>query len=369
MVTDVDGVIEYVNAAACAKYGYSERELIGQTPRLFKSGLTPVEVYETLWNTILSGEVWRGELVNRKRDGGLVHEAVSVSPVRDPAGRIAHFVAVREDISSRIANERLRTELSNRLSKVERMEVLGAMAGGVAHDFNNILVAILGFSGLGKAVSEASGASPKIASYFDEIETAGLRARMLVKQLLEFSRGGSLTLAINDLASVARASSNLARTSLPDGVTLEVAVEDGLTPIMIDTTHLFRLLDNLLANARDAMDGPGILRLDIRRADVDEPLICDSCHDEFSGRFVLITVADEGRGIPEHVRARVFEPFFTTKELAEGTGMGLAVVHGVVHNYGGHVRAVARPERGTEFRVYLPQSMLREERRRKRRAA
>jgi PAS domain S-box-containing protein len=368
MVTDVSGVIEYVNAAACTKYGYAESELLGQTPRLFKSGLTPLKVYQELWDTILAGEVWRGELANRKRDGGLVYEAVSVSPVRDPGGRIAHFVAVREDISTRIANERLRGELSNRLSRVERMEVLGAMAGGVAHDFNNILVAILGFSSLGKGVAEASGALPKIASYFDEIETAGLRARMLVKQLLEFSRGGTLTLAVNDLASVARASSNLARTSLPEGVTLEVAVEDGLTPIMIDTTHLFRVLDNLLANARDAMEGPGSLSLDIRRVEIDRPVVCDSCHGEFAGNFVLIAVSDEGRGIPENARARIFEPFFTTKELAEGTGMGLAVVHGVVHNYGGHVQVSARPERGTEFRIYLPQSMLREERRRKRRS-
>ena len=232
---------------------------------------------------------------------------------------------------------------------------------------NNILVAILGFSSLGKAMSEASGPLPKIASYFDEIETAGLRARMLVKQLLEFSRGGSLTLAINDLASVARASSNLIRTSLPDGISMQVSVEDGLTPIMIDTTHLFRVLDNLLANARDAMDGPGTLRLEIRRQNVGDPLVCDSCHGEFSGDFVLISVADEGRGISEAARRRIFEPFFSTKELAEGTGMGLAVVHGVVHNYGGHVLVLAREGRGTEFRVYLPQSMLREERRRKKR--
>jgi len=354
IITDVNGVIEYANEMACSAYGFSREELIGETPRLFKSGKTPDQVYRSMWACILAGNIWRGELTNRKRDGGLIHELVSIAPVRDTAGRITHFAALRESLFERMENERLKADLANRLARVERMEVLGAMAGGVAHDFNNILVAILGFSGLGKVLLRAGGDLSKAAAYFEEIELAGQRAHQLVKQLLVFSRGGTTKSSPVVLADAAHDALSLVKSSFPDAVTLSLEVEEGLPPIEIDAAHLIRLFANPLLNARDAMDRPGRVVVVVRRFEVPEGTHCASCHADFSGKYLMISVADEGRGIPHLLQARIFEPFFTTKAVGEGSGMGLAVVHGVAHSYHGHVLVFARPGRGTELQIFLP---------------
>lgn len=354
LVTDVDGAIEYVNPAACEAYGYSAADLLGASPRVFASGLTPLETYQSLWSTILAGRVWRGELENRRRDGRLIHQAVSISPVRDRGGLITHFVAITEDVSARVEAERMKDDLKTRLSRVERMEVMGAMAGGVAHDFNNILVAILGFSGLGKTVLRAAGGPERVVSYFEEIEIAGERARALVQQLLVFSRGGSLKVDTIDLPDVAHEVVTLVASSFPACVTLSARMADDLPALEMDRSHLHRLLVNLCVNARDAMDGPGSVVISARPVHVEEAQICASCHAEFSGEFLRIAVVDQGHGIPEAIRNRIFEPFFTTKDVGSGSGMGLAVVHGVSHLYDGHLQIVAAPDGGTELVVLLP---------------
>lgn len=356
LITDVNGVIEYVNPAACATYGYAASELVGANPRRFSSGLTSQETYRAMWSTILGGQEWRGELENRRADGGLLHVATSISPVRDSAGPISHFVAIQEDVSARVAAERLQGELEARRARVDRMEVLGAMAGGVAHDFNNILVAILGFSGLGKMVLQAAGGPGRVVRYLEEIETAGGRARDLVQQLLVFSRRGPLTLATVAVADVVNDVLGLVVSTFPGTVTLSACLDDDLPLIDIDRSHLHRALVNLCLNARDAMDGPGSVVVSARHARIATVVVCASCHTEYAGDFLRISVTDEGHGIAETVRDRVFEPFFTTKEVGAGSGMGLAVVHGLVHLYGGHVQIASAPGQGTEVAILFPRS-------------
>ena len=357
LITDIDGVIEYVNPAACTAYGYAAPELLGANPRRFSSGLTPPQIYQSMWSTILAGGVWRGEIENRRRDGSLLHVALSISPVRDRAGRLAHFVAIQEDLSARVAAERLKDELKTRLGRVERMEVLGAMAGGVAHDFNNILVAILGFSGLGKTVLRAAGGPDRVVRYFEEIETAGERARDLVQQLLVFSRRGPLTLATVAVADVAGEVLGLVASSFPGSVTLSASLADDLPLLDIDRSHLRRVLTNLCLNARDAMDGPGSVVVAAQRFRVEAVEVCASCHTEFAGEFVRISVSDEGHGIAETIRDRIFEPFVTTREVGAGPGMGLAVAHGLIHLYGGHLQISTAPGHGTEIAILLPRSI------------
>ena len=360
LITDVQGVIEYVNDAAVSTFGYPKEEMIGQTPRLIRSGVTPGEVYHRQKSDMLAGRAWRGELVNRKRDGSMIHQLVSISPVRDAFDRVSNFVAIYEDLSDRVETERLRVDFEKRLSRVERMEVLGAMAGGVAHDFNNILVAVLGYSGLGKLAMSSLGGPPKIVSYFEEIEIAGQRARQLVQQLLAFSRGGTIKPSRVILADAAQEAVSLLRASFPDGIRIVSEIEADLPEIEIDPTQLFRLFANPMRNARDAMGDEGEIRLSIRRVSSADLLHCDSCHEEFSGDHLLISVADQGCGVPEHLRGRIFEPFYSTWHVADGAGMGLAVVHGVMHTNGGHVRVVARPEGGTELMMYLPAHLFSE---------
>jgi PAS domain S-box-containing protein len=357
LITDITGTIEYVNPAACAAYGYARPELLGASTRCFSSGLTPPETYRAMWATILAGGVWHGELENRRRDGSLLHVALSISPVRDYAGRIGNFVVIQDDLTTRVAAERLQDELRLRLGRVERMEVLGAMAGGVAHDFNNILVAILGFSGLGKVVLRAAGGPERVVRYFEEIETAGERARDLILQLLVFSRRGPLQVTTVAVPELIREVLGLVASSFPAAVTLSASLADELPQLEIDRSHLHRVLVNLCLNARDAMDGPGAVVISACQVRIETVVACASCHGEFSGEFFRLSVTDQGHGIAEAIRDRIFEPFFTTRDVGAGSGMGLAVVHGLVHLHGGHVQIAGATDRGTEMAILLPRSM------------
>ncbi|BAL25987.1 PAS domain-containing sensor histidine kinase [Azoarcus sp. KH32C] len=354
IVTDPSGRIEFVNSACCKAYGYSQEELLGASPSIFKSGETPREVYEALWRTILAGDVWRGELSNRARDGRLIREAVSVSPVRDELGEIRHFVALKEDITPLREEERRRHELFERVARLERMELVATLAGGIAHDFNNVLVAILGYSELADRMLKADGRLPRVAGYIDEIRIAGARARDLIQQLLNFSRSGVVQPRLTRLEDIGREAVGLLRATLPDTVALIPDIDPALPDMSFDPAHLHQIVMNLLMNARDAVNGKGTIRLSARRVSVGGAECCDSCRREFSGDYVAITVADDGVGISAEHRLHLFEPFFTTKEIGRGTGMGLAVVHSMAHLYDGHVKVVSTPGQGCAITVLMP---------------
>ncbi|WP_332672854.1 PAS domain S-box protein [Aromatoleum sp.] len=358
IITDRDGCIEYVNPACCAAYGYSEQELIGASPRLFKSGETPTEVYAALWSTILAGQSWRGELSNRSRDGRLIRETVSVSPVRDERGVVRHFVAVKEDITQLREDERRRHELFERVARLERVELVSTLTSGIAHDFNNILAAILGYSQLAETQIRADGRLPQVARHLEEIRTAGQRARELIQQLPGFRQTGSSSGRSTRLDGLAREVAGLLRATLPDTVALVTDIDPALPSLSVDPGHVHQLLMNLLVNARDAINGSGTVRLSARRESVTALAACDSCRCELAGDWVAISVSDDGPGIAPELRARLFEPFFTTKNIGQGTGIGLSVVHSVAHLYQGHVRVVSAPGAGCEIRVLLPASIL-----------
>jgi PAS domain S-box-containing protein len=357
VITDREGRIEYVNPACCKAYGYSEAELIGANPRLFKSGETPRAVYNALWDTIMAGRTWRGELSNRARDGRIIRETMSVSPVRDEIGELRHFVALKEDITQLREDERRRHELFERVARLERMEVIATLAGGVAHDFNNVLVAILGYSELAETLLREDGGLPRVTGFIEEIRIAGERARDLVQQLLSVSRGGAGRPRSTCLSDVTREVVGLLQATLPDTIALVSGVEAALPPLSVDPGHIHQLFMNLLINARDAIQGAGTIRLSARRTSV-RGARCESCRREFSGDYLALTVRDDGTGIDAPLRARIFEPFFTTKDLGRGTGMGLAVVHGLAHLYDGHLRLHSAPGEGAEMEVLLPAALL-----------
>lgn len=360
IITDGDGRIEYVNPACCKAYGYSEDELIGARPSIFKSGETTHEEYASLWRTILAGETWRGEMSNRGRDGRLIREAVSVSPVRDESGEVRHFVALKEDITQLREDERRRHELFERVARLERMELVATLAGGIAHDFNNVLAAILGYSQLAATQLKQDGGQPRVLKYIEEIRSAGQRARELIQQLLSFRRGGAVQPGSAELALIGREAVGLLRATLPDTLAVVADIDPDLPRLSVDPAHVHQIMMNLLINARDAIAGIGTIRLTARRVSFDGMQRCDSCGHEFRGDYVAITVTDVGVGIaPEH-REKLFEPFFTTKDVGQGTGMGLAVVHTMTHLYDGHVRVESEPGKGTAVQVVLPVRLLQE---------
>jgi len=344
MITDVHGIIEYVNPAFEILTGYHRDEMCGKTPRILKSGEQGAEIYQGIWETILAGNAYRGILANRKKNGELYYVEESICPVRDAAGQITHFISNGRDLT-----ERLRLEAQ--LMQSQKMDAIGNLAGGVAHDFNNLLTIITSYAEL--ALDTVPQKSP-LESKIQEILLAAQRAAKLTRQLLAFSRKQPQALRIADLNQViARIAKTLPRL-IGEDIEFIFVRGEGLGRVRVDPLQIEQILMNLAANARDAMRQGGHFRIETCDAELDD----DTTHCKqgilAAGRYVLITVSDDGRGIhPKHL-PHIFEPFYTTKPAGKGTGLGLATVYGIVKQNKGFIWADSGPRMGTVFKIYLP---------------
>ena len=344
VITNRYGIIEYVNPAFEVLTGYSGDEACGRTPRILKSGEQGPEVYQEMWKTILAGNVFRGILVNRKKNGELYYVEESICPVRDADGQVTHFIANGRDLT-----ERLRLEAQ--LLQAQKMDAVGRLAGGVAHDFNNLLTIITSYSELAlDAVPEHSPLEAKI----HEILLAARRAAELTRQLLAFSRKQPQALRVVDLNQVV---SSIAKT-LPRliGEDIEFSFNPGrdLGHVRVDPVQIEQVLMNLAANARDAMPQGGQLRIETANAYLDEEYVQCRAAVIPTGHYALITVSDNGSGIPREDLPHIFEPFYTTKPSGKGTGLGLATVYGIVKQNKGFIWVYSEPASGTVFKIYLP---------------
>jgi len=330
VISDPEGNIEYVNPKFTAVTGYSLEEALGRNPRILSSGEQPKPFYEALWRTLGAGETWEGEFHNRRKDGGLFWEYAKISPIRNAEGTITGYVAVKEDITARKQAEAEHQELTARLQQAQKLESLGALAGGVAHDINNVLAAILS---LASAHREGLEAGHPLAKSLETISNACQRGRDVVKGLLYFARKDldgagpvDLNVMVRDMVQL------LAYTTLKR-VQLEMDLQEDLEPIHGDSGALSHALMNLCVNALDAMPHGGSLRIRTR-----------SLPD---GRIQL-AVRDSGQGMDEEIRKRALEPFFTTKAVGKGTGLGLSMVFGTMQAHGGTVEIESEPGQGTE---------------------
>jgi len=343
MITDARGAIEYVNPAFERITGYARGEVLGKTPRVLKSGAHGAEFYAGLWRTLGEGRTWLGRFTNRRKDGAQILEDASISPILDREGRVLGYVSVKRDVTRQVHLER-------HLVEARKMDALGTLAGGIAHDFNNILSAILGSVDLGlRAVSSDS----KPARHLGNIRLAASRAAELTRQILAFSRRAPQESRPTDLRAVVDETLNLLRASLP--ATIEI--ERRLTAeraVQADATQIHQVLMNLGANAGLAMrESGGALVVALEDVTVGAAL-ADRRPGLVPGPYVRLTVADTGQGMSPDVLARAFEPFYTTRPHGEGTGMGLAVVHGIVRNHGGTIHVVSSPGAGATFTIHLP---------------
>ncbi|HEY1676807.1 MAG TPA: ATP-binding protein [Candidatus Sulfotelmatobacter sp.] len=344
VVTDRGGVIEYVNPAFEAVSGYTKAEVCGQTHRILKSGEQTSQTYREMWSTILSGNVFRGILVNRKKNGELYYVEESICPVRDASGEITHFVANGRDMS-----ERMRLEAQ--LSQAQKMDAIGRLAGGVAHDFNNLLTIITSYSELAlDSVPEESPLEAKI----QEILLAARRAAELTRQLLAFSRKQPQALRVMELNQVV---ANIAKT-LPrligEDIEFTFTAGDNVGRARIDPMQIEQVLMNLAANARDAMPRGGHLRVETSQVELEDDYIHNKPAAIAKGAYALVTVSDTGAGIPREDLPHIFEPFYTTKPSGKGTGLGLATVYGIVKQNKGFIWVYSEPGSGTVFKIYLP---------------
>ncbi len=343
VVTDTSGNIQYMNPAFERITGYTRKEVIGRNPRFLKSGKHDEVFYKDLWETVSRGEVWTGRLINRKKDGSLYHEESTISPVRDSGGKIINFVAVKRDITEHF-------QLSQQLLHAQKMEAVGTLAGGIAHDFNNLLQVILGFSEW--LLTQKREVDAEYAD-LQKIFHAARNGAELVQRLLTFSRKVEpQPISLNLNRQIVQVEKLLRRT-IPKMIDIEMNLADDLAEVNADPTQIEQVLMNLAVNARDAMPDRGRLTIATGNTTLDEEY-CKVHVGADPGEYVVLTVSDTGHGIDKDIMEHVFEPFYTTKELGRGTGLGLAMVYGIVRQHGGHITCESQAQAGTTFSIYLP---------------
>jgi two-component system cell cycle sensor histidine kinase/response regulator CckA len=291
----------------------------------------------------------------KRKDGSVLHVAVQADPIVDAKGQMEGTVSVIEDLSERLAVKEVRGRLAQteeQLRQAQKMEAIGVLAGGVAHDFNNILSVILSYAELLR--DDLPAGDPRRAD-LEEIHKAGEKAAGLTRQLLAFSRKQVLRPRVLDLNETLAGTEKLLRRLLGEDIELVLEAAEGLGRVHADAGQIEQVLMNLVVNARDAMPRGGALTL--RTADVD--VDCESVErlGVPPGAYVCVTVTDTGCGMDAATQARIFEPFFTTKEAGKGTGLGLSTVFGIVEQSGGRVTVASAPGKGTTFCVYLPRKV------------
>jgi len=343
LVADAQGAIEYVNPAFERVTGYSRAEVLGKNPRFLKSGLQDEDFYRALWATLGSGKTWRGRLINKKKDGTPYSQDTSISPVRDGAGPIVAYVAVTRDVTAALA-------LEAQFLQAQKMEAVGRLAGGVAHDFNNVLSVILSYA---EMIGGDLKPDEPLRADVEEIHRAALRAATLTRQLLAFSRQQALEPKVVNLNDGLVGIEKMIGRLLGADVALTLVPASDLGSVKVDPSQFEQILMNLAVNARDAMPQGGKLTIGTANVVLDEDYA--SLHpDVRAGEYVEVAVSDTGMGMDRATQARIFEPFFTTKEKGKGTGLGLATVFGIVRQSGGHIWVYSEPGLGTTFKIYFP---------------
>jgi PAS domain S-box-containing protein len=345
VITDRDGTIEYVNPEFTKVTGYTRTEAIGRNPRILNSGRTPPEQYAELWETISAGGVWRGEFLNKKKNGELFWELASIAPVNE-GDKITNFVAVKEDITER-------REVEEQLRHSQKMQAVGQLTGGIAHDFNNLLAIIMGNLQL---LEERVSGDAKTQEFLADALWSAKRGGELTHRLLAFARKQPLKPTVIDLNDVVRGMTGLLRRTLGASIRIEELLTADLWKAVADPGELEQVLVNLAVNSRDAMRSAGTLTLATRNAILDEDY-AEQYEEVTPGEYVLLAVTDTGTGMPPEIADRVFEPFFTTKGVGQGSGLGLSMVYGFVKQSVGHVSLYSRLGQGASVKLYLPRAL------------
>jgi two-component system cell cycle sensor histidine kinase/response regulator CckA len=343
VITDLEGRIQYVNPAFSTMTGFSREEVLGRNPRILKSGEHDGSFYRKMWQTLLAGGAWHGELVNRRKEGSLYTVQMTISPVRNEEGQITHFIAVQEDITAR-------KKLEEQFRHAQKLEAVGQLAGGVAHDFNNLLQIINGYCEL---LIDELVRQDELRGHVQEIKNSVERAAGLTRQLLAFSRQQVLAAQVLDLNRATGNLTKMLRRLIGEDIDLVMVEGPGMTRVKADPGQVEQVIMNLAVNARDAMPRGGRLTIETSNIEVDAAY-AQSHFPMTPGSYVMLTVSDTGVGMDAETQGHIFEPFFTTKETGKGTGLGLATVYGIVKQSGGFIWVQSEVGKGTTFRIYFP---------------
>ena len=390
MITSQFGIIEYVNPALELVTGYSSGELIGQHPSVLQSGNTPNEIYQDLWTHLNSGEVWTGEIQNRTKAGTIYWDLSTISPVSTPSGEITHFLAIKEDMTSRKMEEENRKALEIELQQAQKLEAIGQLAGGIAHEINTpvqyvgdnlrflidtnddverLLSACFNLKRKVQAAGEFEQETNFVDSICEEIDIEFIQdetqnalkqsldgighVASIVGAMKEFSHPGSKEKTSVDLNHALKNTTTVCRNEWKYVASVEFNFDENLPLIACMPAQINQVFLNLVINAAHAIGeredtSLGTIEISTRKA----------------GKFVEIEISDNGVGIPQEIQNRIFEQFFTSKEVGKGTGQGLSLSQDiVVRKHGGKISFKSKPGIGTAFIISLPvEKRLAEER-------
>jgi PAS domain S-box-containing protein len=343
VVTNSTGDIEYVNPSFERITGYGASEVLGERHHLFVKHPENEAIYQEVVETIFQGRNWRGTLTSNRKDGHSYEEEISVSPVFDVSGAIANFVVVKRDVSKEIG-------LQRQLTQAQKLEAIGTLAGGIAHDLNNLLQVVLGYSELIINNQETSDKQKKDLKLIHKAAKSGAE---LVKGLLMFSRKTETNLRPLYLNEQVIKTAKLLERTIPKMIGMELSLGKNIPVISADETQIEQVLMNLAVNSRDAMPDGGKLVIETASVRFDHQQT--ALHPQIKpGLYVRLSVNDNGHGMDEQTLEHIFEPFFTTKEIGKGTGLGLSAVYGIVQRHGGWVTCDSEPAKGTTFAIYFP---------------
>jgi len=350
---DADAVTTFVNPKMASMLGYAVDEMMGRTMYEFMDERARHDARENARRRAQGISEQHDFRLSRK-DGSDLWTAMSTSAAFDDAGRYTGALAMVTDITERRRAEEALRQLERQLREAQKMEAIGVLAGGIAHDFNNVLAGILGNAAL--AIQDLTPGHPAATS-LEQIRKAGLRGRGLVQQILAFARRQPREVVSCELRPLVEECIGLLRSTLPAGVTLDAALAPAPLFVMADATQVEQVLMNLCTNAWHSLDGkPGRVAVALDGVDLDVVAAHHLGAGLTPGAYARLRVEDNGRGMDAQTRERIFEPFFTTKPVGEGTGLGLAVAHGIIAAHGGVIRVQTALGEGSAFEIYLPRS-------------
>lgn len=345
IITDTDGFIIYVNPAFEKNFGYNFSEVTNKHLDLLKSDKHKEDFLNTIWTTIKNGNVWIGDITNKRKDESLIQEHTIMFPIFDKSGEIINYASVSRDMTEY-------QKLESQLRQAQKMEAIGTLAGGIAHDFNNILSAIIGFTEI--SLEDIPNDS-ELHSDLQNVLIAGGRAKDLVNQILTFSRQTEQELRPLKIQIVINEALKLIRSSLPSTIEIRKDIDTNCAPVLVDPTQIHQIIMNLCTNAYHAMkESGGIIEVTLKALNIESDSDILQKTQLKPGQHLELIVKDTGYGISKENIEKIFDPYFTTKEKGEGTGLGLSTVHGIIMNFNGDIKVESEINKGTSFIIYLP---------------
>lgn len=348
---DLSGNLVFFNQATCDIWGYSSDELSGTNHwKLAKheSAEDLSAIFNSVGQTEKPARIERYKIITKNGDTKTIE--LSVSPLKDITGKLFGFRGVGRDITEHLRMEKEKNLLELQLQKGRRLEAIGTLAGGIAHDFNNLLAAVLGFTDLALLSVKKDD---KLRENLEGIRKAGTRGKDLVAQILAFSRQSETKRRPVEITTIIKEALKMVAASSPATIEIRQNISDN-GKILADPTQIHQVLMNLCTNAFHAMKGKGgVLEVNLAQVEISsDDLVLHPNLKE--GKYLQLSVSDTGHGMDKQIMERIFEPFFTTKKTGEGSGMGMAVVHGIVKRHDGDITIKSREDKGTVFNIHFP---------------